>query len=39
MRWQLVDFLDIADRYRRRRFGTRAIGLLRLQHPGPTVFA
>ncbi|MCY1210866.1 hypothetical protein D9M72_225640 [compost metagenome] len=38
-RWQLLDFLDIADGYRLHGFDTCAIGLLRLQHPGTKVSA
>lgn len=34
-----IDFMEVADGYRRQGFGTQAIGLLRRQHPGRTVFA
>lgn len=34
-----IDFMEVADGYRRHGFGTQAIGLLRRQHPGRTVFA
>ena len=34
-----VDLMEVADGYRRHGFGTQAIGLLRRQHPGRTVFA
>ena len=31
--------MEVADGYRRQGFGTRAIGLLREQHPGRIMFA
>jgi hypothetical protein len=34
-----IDFMEVASGYRRQGLGTQAIGLLRRQHPGRTVFA
>jgi hypothetical protein len=34
-----IDFMEVADGYRRHGFGTQAVGLLRRLHPGRTVFA